>query len=174
MLLTQMCAISLPHYTVEAEKHSTKECSSGVRLSPKWDPEHSINFLNTFRSLSTHLPGLETCSPTLPVLAFVHPTLVHLHVYFLLLASEVLPSCLSIILCLRGCTSTSFLSHLQFWRGQRWRQAAKMTWEERNQLDLRRKWEDTTLVAFLALSFLLQCKEVWLETAQGPIQPELF
>lgn len=58
-LLKQMCAISLPHYRVEAERHSTTDASSGVGQCHLNESQNkSKQLLNTFRSLSTHLLDL--------------------------------------------------------------------------------------------------------------------
>lgn len=187
-------------------------------VPPRWKPEHSVNFLNTFRSLSTHIPGLETCSPNLPALAcprhcqqlircwhlrcsflssrpftrsapqpccmlpeatssafpnsFVHPTLFYIHVYFSLLASEVLPSCLSS--CAWEAAPGRPFSHI-FSSEQARDEDKGLRWHGRRETNRISGENGKTLhwLLFLAPSFLLQCKEVGLETAQGPLQPEL-
>jgi len=53
-----MCAISLPHCRVEAERHSTEGANSGVRQCNTNESQNTGQFkqlLNTFRNLSTHL-----------------------------------------------------------------------------------------------------------------------
>lgn len=93
------------------------------------------------------LPSLQFPLPVQPHVHFARSLLHQFHLHHQFCSHPASPSpshliplagfwgssLLPIILCLRGCTRTSFLSsHVQFWQSQWWRQGVTRMWEERN------------------------------------------